>query len=315
MSNTPDSQSAEHDASDAQAEAYFDEFAGDLKSPDEAEEGSADRPRDEQGRFAAQDGDDHSEDDPDVSLRDPADQAEGAGSNDSSSDDAGSDSESDRWKQEAEHWQHRYQSDLGRQNALQRRIQEQQRQIEQLQKSAPKNSGDDGGNPDGSGYSDAEWEALKEDFPEVAQAIEKRIGALSSRYEEQINQLQTQLQPIQQQAQEQALQTEFQALEAQHPDWRDTVSTPEFTNWLQQQPPAVQQLVESNQAADAAYLLQSFKLSAGQSAESERARNLQSRRERQLKAARTISNRGNRQRSNIPDDDPDALFDYFADRA
>ena len=71
---------------------------------------------------------------------------------------------------------------------------------------------------------------------------------------------------------------------------------------------------DSSQAADAAFLLQSFKLSAGQSTNNDQARSLQNRRQRQLQTARTVPNRGSRQRNTIPDDDPDALFDYFADK-
>ncbi len=318
MSTNPEDQDAAQAVEDKQAEAYFDEFAGDGPATPDPEHGD-DRARDDQGRFSPQDDNSDAEDD---NLDEPGDESrDGRQADGQPTDDGGQDgnddpaAELDRLRQEAQQWQHRYQSDLGRQNALQRKIQEQQQQIEQLQKRSPQDgSGAEGENPEGSGYSDAEWQSLKEDFPEVAQAIEKRISAVSSQYEQRIQDLQSQIQPIQQQAEVQALQAQQQALEAQHPGWQDTVKTPEFNDWLQQQPNAVQQLTSSSDAADAAFLLQSFKLSSGQSNENTQNRDLQNRRKRQLETARTVPNRGSRQRSKIPDDDPDALFDYYAER-
>ncbi|MHB0775423.1 hypothetical protein [Halomonas sp. WWR20] len=302
---------------DANADALFEEFAGGKPAEDlgfsEQEEqelgGQAGQPRDGQGRFATNDaqngqGEDGEGEDGENAGETPADPL----------------ADLERYKQEAQQWQHRYQSDLGRQSALQRKITEQQQEIEQLrsggqkpeQKPGQQPSGD---NPEGSGMSDTEWESLKQDFPDIAKALESKFGALSSHYEQQINQLKGQLQPIQQQAQDQMMQAQYAALEQQHPDWRDTVSKPEFNNWLQQQPSAVQQLMSSESAADAAYLLSTYKLTTSPApAAPQPNTNLQQRRQRQLQSAQTVPNRGGRPRSAIPDNDEDALFDYFANQ-
>ena len=292
-------------AEEAQADAYFDEFAGDASAESQEDE-SFDRPRDEQGRFAeAAGGDDDELGDED--LPEATEQQGEAVGDDKAPPEL---SELDKAKQEAQNWQHRYQSDLGRQSALQRKVQELEQENQRLRQSGGKQSGD---NPEGSGYSDEQWEAMKEDFPEVAQAIEARFAAMESQYQQQYQKLQGQVEPIQQQAHEQFIQSQYSILEQQHPDWRDTVAKPEFNQWLQRQPSTVQQMMGSENAAEAAYLLDNFKLSTGAAEQSNA--NLQQRRKRQLEQSQTVPRRSGRQRSTIPDDDPDALFDYFADRA
>ncbi|MCL7941214.1 hypothetical protein M8009_13050 [Halomonas sp. ATCH28] len=294
---------------DVKADEYFNEFSGeepveprDPQGQDEAAEGDegqegdgGEPPRDDQGRFTAE-GDEGTE-------------GEGDGEDPQA--------ELERLRQEAQSWQHRYQSDLGRQNALQRKIQQLEQENQQLQKRGkPRQEPGQGesDNPEGSGMSDDEWKALKEDFPEIAKGVEQQMGAMQRQYEERIGQLEQQLSPIQEQAQEQAMRAQEQALEAQHPDWRETINTPDFQSWLNAQPPKVQELTASEEAADAAFLLQSYKLSQGGGTSSQGNSGLQQRRQRQLQSARTVPNRGGRQRSAIPDDDEDALFDYFANK-
>ena len=296
---------------DAKADEYFNEFSGDeaveprdpqaQEAPAEGDEGREDDggepPRDDQGRFTAE-GDEGAEGEGDGDGEDPQVELE-------------------RLRQEAQSWQHRYQSDLGRQNALQRKIQQLEQENQQLQKKSRQPAAGEGSEeaPEGSGMSDDEWKALKEDFPEIAKGVEQQMGAMQRQYEERIGQLEQQLSPIQAQAQEQALRAQEQALKAQHPDWRETINTPDFQAWLNAQPPKVQELTASDEAADAAFLLQSYKLSqGGGNAPSQGNSGLQKRRQRQLQSARTVPNRGGRQRSAIPDDDEDALFDYFASK-
>lgn len=290
----------QQNAHEQELESAFDEFA---TGETGGEQGN--QARDEQGRFASED-----------SLDDEQDGDNGEDGQGEQGEEDGQQpdplAELERYKQEAQQWQHRYNSDLGRQNALQRRIQEQEQQIKQLQSKAPQASNQNGSdNPEGSGYTDAEWEALKEDFPEVAQALEKRMAAVSSQYQQQIQQLQQQIQPIQQQAHEQYVSSQYQILEQQHPDWRDVAATNEFRQWVNTQPPAVQQLMGSENAADAAYLISNYKLASG--VQQQQAQAVNQRRQRQLQNAQTIPNRGGRRTPGQPaEDDLDAAFDYFA---
>ncbi|GEK48437.1 hypothetical protein HPA02_27200 [Bisbaumannia pacifica] len=307
-----DNAAPEHlDADDQEADALFNEFAGEEgagpqppRETDGEDTGDAGQARDEHGRYTAAD---NGEED-------------GVGGDDIGEDGAPQQETAEqrlaRLEQEAQQWQHRYQSDLGRQSALQRKIQqleEENRKLQQRGGLSTTKEGEAGDNPEGSGMSDEAWQAFKEDFPEAAQAMEQQLSTLKTHYESRLQQIESQLSPIQAQAEQQTRLAQEQALEAQHPDWREVIQTPNFHAWLREQPVAVQQFTNSEEAADAAFLLQSFKLSQGQAAPQAN-QGLQQRRQRQLQAARTVPNRGGRRRSEIPDDDEDALFDYFAEK-
>lgn len=217
------------------------------------------------------------------------------------------------WKAEAQQWQHRYNSDLGRQSALQRKIQEQQDQIAQLQKAAQNASqAPQAPHANPNGMTDAKWAEFKEDFPEIAEVMEYQQQIQDRAHQQEIAELKAQLVPIQQQSRQQYVNAQYQVLEQQHPDWKDIAKSTEFRNWLEQQPSAVSQLVESEEAADAAYLIQTFKTASARPMVND---DLKQRRERQLRQGQTISNRGGRPKSTGPAaDDFDAAFDYFASK-
>lgn len=284
---------------DQEFDSAFDEFAGSepLTSDDH------EQPRDEMGRFASPDESDTSD-----SEADPEPESEGEDKELS---------ELDRAKQQVEDWQHRYNSDLGRQTALQRKIDEQQTLITQLQtqvqgtEQAPEN-------PDGSGMTDAEWAAFREDFPDAAKGVERKLADLEAGYQGRftqqqkvIEELQKQFQPMQAQAQQQYVTSQYQLLEQQHPDYKDVAASAEFTHWLNQQPRNVQQLMASNDAADAAYLLSTYK--HFQSASQPNTNELQQRRQRQLESSKTIPAKSAR-KTPVATDDFDAAFDHFAEK-
>lgn len=220
--------------------------------------------------------------------------------------------EAEKYRQEVEQWKHRYNSDIGRINAYQRKIQE----LEQALQSQPKQSPQY--NPSGSGMTDDEWEALKEDFPEIASALEKQLQTQSQRYETQMaqmrQQLETSLKPLQEQQYESFKQSQYMILEQQHPDWKDVAQSQEFRQWLSTQPAPVQQLVNSDAAPDAAYLIQSYKATTGYSANTYSGNDdLRAKRQQQLRSAQTVPTRGTRKTNDIPEDF-DAAFSFYADR-
>lgn len=216
--------------------------------------------------------------------------------------------ELERYKQEIQQWQHKYNSDLGRQNALQRKIQELENENNTLRTS----------NPQGSGMSDKEWNELQQDFPEIARAVETKLKSITSQYESKIQALEQNITPIQQQIAQQAeeafISQQYKLLEEQHADWKDIAGSEEFKTWVAQQPVKVRELVSSKEAADAAYLIGSYKrdvMPQQQTSQSE----LKQRRERQLRQAQTVPSRGGRVRGNEPpDDDYEAAFDFFASK-
>jgi hypothetical protein len=210
-----------------------------------------------------------------------------------------------RAREEAQLWQHKYNSDLGRQNAFQRKLAEQQQYIDQLQNQMKRSSPES--------MTPNEWKAIQEDYPEIAQGFQAYVGELEQRHRAEIESVRSALQPIQQQAEESYVMDQFRLLENEHPDYREIAQSDSFKSWVRQQPANVQDMYESKQAADAAYLLRSYKndLMPGVQASSE----LKQRREKQLRQAQTVPQRGGRTRSNMPpEDDFEAAFDYFASK-
>lgn len=205
-------------------------------------------------------------------------------------------------RKEVVDWQHRYNSDLGRQNALQRKIQELQQQNQLLQKKAVSSP---------AGMTDKEWKDLQEDFPEIAKAVESRLSSITNNYEEKIRTLESRVAPIQEQAERSYVSEQYRILEKEHPDYADIAKSEQFKSWVANQPDSVRALIESKQAADAAYLLRTYK---NETMKTDKPHSeLKQRREMQLRQAQTVPSRGGRARSNLPpDDDYEAAFDYFA---
>lgn len=210
-------------------------------------------------------------------------------------------------------------SQRGRLGAYQRQINQLQSQLQQTQNtsgSQPKSEDQQRQEAaDAAGVKD--WEALKADFPEVAKALDARLEAdakqreadrqRQAQLEQQIVQLQSAVQPIQQQAQDQYLQTQVDALSARHPDWREVVSAPAFAEWLDQQPESLRRLTNSNDAAEAAALMDLYKSQTGQGADS----NSADKRQERLASAQTVSRRGAAPKGGVPDDF-EAAFNHYA---
>lgn len=207
---------------------------------------------------------------------------------------------------------HKFNSVNGRINAYQRQIE----QLKQQQRAPQPSAGD---NPQGSGMSDAKWEQLKQDYPDIAEAMEAQLNGVRSQYQNELQQLRQQVEPIQQKQQEAEynshISSQMEALNSAHPDWQDVVRTAEYTSWLQQQPQAIQQLMGSTSAEDNIYLLNTFKSTRSNAQATPDTNPVQQRRERQLQQAKTIPNRSRSGGQNaIAEDDFDAAFDYYASK-
>jgi chromosome segregation ATPase len=211
-------------------------------------------------------------------------------------------------------------SQRGRLGAYQRQINQLHSQLQQVQNTSGNTDKSEQQKrqdaADAAGVKD--WEALKADFPEVANALDARLESekrqieadrqRQAQLEQQIAQLQSAVQPIQQQAQDQYFQSQVDALQARHPDWREVVSAPAFAEWLNQQPESLRRLKDSNDAAEAAALMDLYKSQNGQgSADS----NSADKRQERLAAAQTVSRRGASPRGGAPDDF-EAAFDHYA---
>lgn len=277
----------------------FDEFA-DSSSSEESDSESG-RPRDEMGRFTAADNSEGGE----PAEEEPEELPEAA----------------ETKPQENIDWEHRFKSEAGRQRALQQKVSEREQTIAQLQQRLQhaQQPAPAGNNPEQSGMSDAEWGALKEQFPEIARGLEARLSGVSQQYESKfqqqqqtISELQQQMQPMQKQAHESYRSAQFQILEQQHPDYQDVAGSGDFQYWLNQQPGQIQQLMGSDNAADAAYLIGTYK--QHKAATAPQTTELEQRRQRKLQSAQTVPARSGNKKP-VAEDDLDAAFDYFADRA
>lgn len=111
----------------------------------------------------------------------------------------------------------------------------------------------------------AEWNALKEDFPEWATATEKFMDAKLATVKPQpfdispIDKLVNER--IASQAASMKETFSLVALDAAFPGWQDDVKTPDFEKWKAAQTADVQKLADSDNAADAAKMLRLFETS------------------------------------------------------
>lgn len=216
------------------------------------------------------------------------------------------------YKREYEELNHRLKSDLGRQSAYQRRIAEQEREIQTLKQGQSKTQEQEAGdNPENSGMSDAQWETLKEEFPEIAQGIEAKFNAFDQQLNQRLQQVDQTLAPIRERESQQALEREYQTLSERHPDYQNVAASTEFNQWLEKQPQPVRQLIESENAADAAYLLDGFKREQGSSNQPQQPAQKPSP-NKALERARSVPRRGTPKQSTIAEDDYDAAFDHYA---
>ncbi|MFC0268572.1 hypothetical protein [Kushneria aurantia] len=162
-----------------------------------------------------------------------------------------------------------------------------------------------------------DWESLKQDFPDIARALESRLDQdrqQRAHLEQQIAEMQSTVQPMQEQAHQQYLDGQMRALEARHTDWQEVVNAPAFQQWLNQQPDRVQAMMESEDAAEAAALLDFYKGSQQQAGSNDRAAAQQAerdRRQQRLAQSQAPQRRGTGQRHAAPEDF-EAAFKHYA---
>lgn len=214
-------------------------------------------------------------------------------------------------KQENQRLQHQFNSVNGRVSAYQRQAEQYKQQLEQRQAQQTQ-AGD---NPQDSGMSDEKWEALKKDYPDIAEVMEAQLNGIRSKYEGELSRIKGEVEPLkqyqQQTQQAQHISSQMQALESQHPDWRDVVQTEDYSEWLRSQPHSIQQLMNSTDAQDNIFLLNTFK--ATRAPQAPAVNPVTSKRERQLRQAQTVPSRSTKGgQTDIADDDYEAAFDFFA---
>lgn len=102
---------------------------------------------------------------------------------------------------------------------------------------------------------DPEWERTKLDFPDLAGTLEQRVDQAFAQVTNAVAEI---VEPINQDAQQALLQQSLEALESVRSGAYETLISPDFAQWFQQQPPGVRLLADSPDVRDAYALLARF---------------------------------------------------------
>lgn len=117
------------------------------------------------------------------------------------------------------------------------------------------------------------WKRMKEDFPDLAEALDERFASLPKHEAVDVDGIKSQItSDLAQQiaglkaeaarAKVEAAQArQFAAVDAKHPDWEEAVKSPEFKTWFATQTPEVKALASSPVARDAIQMIDAFKAS------------------------------------------------------
>jgi len=155
---------------------------------------------------------------------------------------------------------HRLSSDAGRVSGLQRKINGMEKEIQGIRKGSTTGEQPDNKQiAEAMGGTDEEWETFKEDYPEVAKAIDSRLDKAGQATQETIDSTLTPIKEKQardaQKEIEDATQASTDEVAKFYPEWTKAVQEPEFALWLDKQPPGVQSLTDSDDPQDASVLI------------------------------------------------------------
>jgi hypothetical protein len=205
----------------------------------------------------------------------------------------------DAERKRAEEYEHKFKSEVGRQTALQRQIQELQAQQNKAPQEAPQKS------------RSAAMQKLLEDFPEIAEALESEIDSRLGSVKKEVDQ---QLQPFAQKASKDAYAAQEAATLEVYPNMKQLVNTPEFANWLPAQPAAVQALAASPIASDAVALLDYFTGGKRPDKGVSEVQSIKEKREQQLNRHVSVRNTAPAPVADAPDDFESAFRHFSAKR-
>jgi len=205
---------------------------------------------------------------------------------------------------EQERLRHSVHSNAGRVSALQRKINELESQLgRQISAAAAPTEAPSAQEIKDAMQTPESWASFSEEYPEVAKAVDGRIAGEIARLEQALNPLREDVQRRHQIEAKQFEQSQYAAVERAHPQWRKTINTPEFSEWLQRQPVSIQTLVESDYADDAIALLDFFTGSRERGAPVQgRVSEIQAARQRRLEQSIETPSRRGAQRPLAEDD-------------
>lgn len=191
--------------------------------------------------------------------------------------------------------EHGRRSDQGRVSALQRQINDLQRQIEAANKPPPVAAPPAG---------QIDWALFERDYPDEAKAFK----ALQSESEAKISALQQRLESNTRAAGDQF----YDLLDGIRPGWRDTVNSQPFDQWLSAQAEPTREKFHSSKIGDALGLLRSF--DEHQAAQSAKAAQLKKDREDRAKKSESVPGRATTPSMDEGVENPDAAWDAAVTR-
>lgn len=107
------------------------------------------------------------------------------------------------------------------------------------------------------------WTALKDDYPEWAAGIDERIDERVGKGDKgAVSALEKQLADQRTDAAKEREELAKDFVESIHPGWIDTINSPAFDTWIEEQPARVAKLADSAKPSDAIKLLNLFKFGA-----------------------------------------------------
>ena len=186
--------------------------------------------------------------------------------------------------------EHGRRSDQGRVSALQRQINDLQRQLEAANKPPPAAAPPLG---------QIDWAAFERDYPDEAKALK----TLQAESEAKISALQQRLESNTRAAGDQF----YDLLDGIRPGWRDTVNSPAFEQWLSAQSEPTREQFHSSKIGDALGLLRSF--DEHQTAQAAKAAQLKKDREDRAKKSESVPGRATTPSMDEGVENPDAAWD------
>lgn len=111
--------------------------------------------------------------------------------------------------------------------------------------------------------SSGSWNVLKDDYPEWAAGIDERINERVGKGDQgAVSALEKQLAEQRAAAAREREELSKDFVESVHPGWVDTINSPAFDTWIEDQPARVAKLADSAKPSDAIKLLNLFKFGA-----------------------------------------------------
>lgn len=217
--------------------------------------------------------------------------------------------ERDELRQQLEHAR---QSDAGRQRAYVAKIQE----LEQQVANSRQGTGVTGEQVREAMRDPEKFAALKEDYPEIGEAVGELAAGLRQEFDQALNSRMEKVEQfmgsVRQSAAEAAEQAAFAKIEEKHEGWRDTVNTEEFDRWFASQPKDVQTAV--GQSTDPGALIWALDTYKAATAPASPPTPGSARKARLAQAATPQGiNKAAARRREIPNEF-NAAFDHYADR-